>query len=36
VTVESKRGLDSTSVVAALREALGRAEQETAVAGEAA
>jgi hypothetical protein len=36
VTVESKRGLDSTSVIAALREALGRAEQETGVAGEAA
>jgi ParB family chromosome partitioning protein len=35
VTVESKRGLDSTSVVAALREALGRAEQETGIAGEA-
>jgi ParB family chromosome partitioning protein len=34
VTVESKRGLDNPSVVAALREALGRAEQEMGLAGE--
>jgi hypothetical protein len=35
VTVEFKKGLDSPSVVAALREALGRAEQETGIAGDA-
>jgi ParB family transcriptional regulator, chromosome partitioning protein len=35
VTVEFKKGLDNASVVAALREALARAEQETGAAGEA-
>jgi ParB family chromosome partitioning protein len=36
VTVEFGKGLDDSSVIAALREALTRAEQEVAVAGEAA
>jgi ParB family transcriptional regulator, chromosome partitioning protein len=35
VTVESRRALDGSSLVAALREALARAEQETSAAGEA-
>ena len=36
VTVEFKKGLYDSSVIAALREALARAEQEVDVAGEAA
>jgi ParB family transcriptional regulator, chromosome partitioning protein len=36
VTVEFKKGLDPSSVIAALREALGRVEQEMDAAGQAA
>jgi hypothetical protein len=36
IAVEFKKGLDSSSIVAALREALAHAEQEIDVASEAA